>query len=135
MTRLRRPGAPWRLRVHEWRGRQPGRREGDNGIAHDVTSTPGARDDSEWHRTHVLPPTEFDELVVGQWLHIEQMNARVWWMAIGGVVVHVTVDRDGRPRHVRVEGPGDYDDPVDGCTYRLDWGAHHEDTRSNQEEV
>lgn len=132
MKRLRRPGAPWRLLVHEWRGRQPGRREGDSGIAHHITSDPDlARrlPDTESVRTHVLPPTEFDELVVGRWLHIEQVGARVWWMAIGGVVVHVTADRDGRPTHVQVAGPGDYDQPVDGCTYQLDWGAHREDTR------
>ncbi len=25
----------------------------------------------------------FDELVVGQWFHIERMDSRVWWMRIG----------------------------------------------------
>lgn len=45
--------------------------------------------------------TEFDELVVGDWLHIERMSEQEWWMQIGGVVLGVTVLRDKRKR-VRV---------------------------------
>lgn len=130
--RLRRPGSPWRLLVHEWAGRIPGSgmREGMHGTAHQVTSDPrfgGAVPDSEHSRTHVLPNTEFDELVVGSWLHAEQMDTGTWWVNLGGVTVHVTADRDGRPKHVWVAGPDDYDDPVDGCTYRLTWGKHVEE--------
>lgn len=45
--------------------------------------------------------TEFDELVVGEWLHIERMDTRDWWMGVrtpSGDVVHINfrVGRDGR---------------------------------------
>lgn len=120
MTRLRAAGARWRLLVHEPSGR-----------SHDVTSAPARRaaltarlgTDPDLTRHTVLPGTEFDELVVGTWIHLEQMDVGRWWMNIGGVTVHVRADRDGRPRHVTVHGPGDYDDPHPGCTYQLDWTA------------
>ncbi len=44
----------------------------------------------------------FDELVVDDWLHIEQMTNRTWWMRIGPpgqhLTVWVTVRKDGRTR-------------------------------------
>lgn len=71
--------------------------------------------------TTIVPGTEFDELVVGSWLHVEQMGAGRWWMNIGGVTVWVDADRDGRPKRVSVHGPLDYDGPRDGCTYDCTW--------------
>lgn len=68
----------------------------------------------------VLPGTHFDELVVGSWLHIEDMNGGTWWMSLGGVVVHVTARADGTPKQVSVDMPGGYDEPRKGCTYRHD---------------
>lgn len=38
----------------------------------------------------------FDELVVDDWLHIEQMDERSYWMRIGRDRVYVTFDADGR---------------------------------------
>lgn len=126
----RRAGAPWRLQVHEWPGMEPGM----YGACHNVFSTQSTADRSMVSRDKlgdypgkteesvtVLPGTEFDELVVGRWLHIEAMDTGYWWMNIGGVTVNVTADRDGRPKHVSVCGPGDYDDPVEGCRYELVW--------------
>lgn len=130
MTALRRPGRRWRLLVHHWAGRPAGQREGGYDISHHVSPDPafgGRYPDTPTSRTTVLPGCEFDELVVGSWLHVEQMDGGTWWMNIGGVTVHVTADRDGRPRHVWVAGPDDYDAPVDGCTYRLTWGKHIEE--------
>lgn len=69
--------------------------------------------------SHEFPDAVFDELAVGRWCHIEQMDTGLWWMNIGGVTVHVKADRDGRPRRVRVDMPGFYDEPVQGCEYRL----------------
>jgi hypothetical protein len=63
------------------------------------------------------PPSVFDELVVDQWFHMEQMDSGLWWMSIAGVVVHVNVNRDGKATRVRVDAPGDYDAPVPGVTY------------------
>lgn len=111
--RLRRAGARWRLLVH-----------GRHGPAHHVTPDPGfaARyPDGPHSRTHLIADTEFDELTVGSWLHVEQMDGSVWWMNIGGVTVHVTADRDGRPKLVWVCGPQDYDAPREGCRYELSW--------------
>ena len=79
------------------------------------------RPDAAYSRTHLIAHTEFDELTVGSWLHVEQMDTSVWWMNIGGVTVHVTADRDGRPKRVWVCGPEDYDAPREGCTYELSW--------------
>lgn len=118
MGSLRRPGGRWRLLVHEWLGKQPGT-ETRYGTAHHVSGAPGK--DGEHRRHHHLPGTEFDELVVGSWLHVEQMDAGVWWMNVGGVTLTVRVDRDGRPQHVSVYGPGDYAAPEDGVEYELTW--------------
>ena len=124
MTRLRRAGSPWRLLAHEWDGRRSGRREGGYGVAHHVTndaSFGGLTEDGEWSRTHVLPRTEFDELVCGRWLHAEQMDTGTWWLDVGGVVLWVTVDRDGRATKVTTYGPGRYASRADGCRYVLAW--------------
>ena len=61
--------------------------------------------------------------MVGRWLWAEQMDAGVWHIVIGGVVVMVRADRDGRPKRVSVHGPGDYDGPVEGCEYEVTWTA------------
>jgi hypothetical protein len=111
---LRRAGGRWRLLVHEYEGR---REDGCKyGTSHHVQPAPDRRSaDSEHSRTHVLPGTEFDELVVGHWLHVEQMNDSLWWAKIGGLVVNITVDRDGRPKSVM-----HYVEPQDGVTYAED---------------
>jgi hypothetical protein len=106
--RLRRAGASWRLLVHEPRG-----------LSHGVS--PKAKADSEHYRHHRIEGTEFDELVVGRFLHIEQQDTGLWWMSIAGVVVHVSADRDGRPTRVSVAGPGDYDGALEGVEYELVW--------------
>lgn len=144
-NRVRRAGSRWRLLAHEWR---PGSREqpGGHGTAHhyepdpDEVPRPLGDTDEEyrryaatirqqraeavakgWATYHALPGTEFDELVVDSWLHVEQMDTGTWWANIGGVTLHVRVDRDGRPKHVTVHGPGDYDYPVEGCGYEIIW--------------
>lgn len=41
----------------------------------------------------------FDELVVDNWLHIEQMSDRVWWMRIGSDLnINITISDDGEPK-------------------------------------
>lgn len=39
----------------------------------------------------------FDELVVDDWLHIEQMSNNSWWMRIGDARVLVTLNKKGAP--------------------------------------
>lgn len=105
---LRRPGARWRLLVHEMDGARSVR-------SHHVAPNPDDKHPDRKYRTHHELPanTEFDEFVVGRWLHIEQMDHATWWMNIGGLVVHVTADRDGRPTQVRA----DMEQEIDGCDY------------------
>lgn len=116
--RLRRAGSPWRLLVHE---------AGQAGASHHLTNRPSyggtAVPADAARRTHVLEATEFDELAVGRWLHIEQMDPGHWWMNIGGVTVHVEVDRDGRPRHVELSGPADPTANPE-CTYHFTRKPH-----------
>jgi hypothetical protein len=112
---LRRAGSPWRLLVHEYAG------DGMYGISHHVANTPPGGPASGWRRDLVLGNTEFDELVCGRWLHVEQMDSSVWWMQVGGVTINVRVDRDGRPKSVYVYGPGDYAEEEPGVVYELAW--------------
>jgi hypothetical protein len=111
--RLRRSGSPWTLRVHTW--------DDDVQTPSHTVSNRAVPADSEHHRGHLFPQAEFDELVVGRWLHVEQMDNATWWMNVGGVTVHVNADREGRPRRVRVNGPLDYDEPREGCEYEIEW--------------
>lgn len=117
---IRRPGSPWRLLVHEYVGRQS---DGTlYSTSHDVCNDEREQGERAFTARHVLPSTtEFDELVVGRWIHIEQMDATRWWMNVGGVVLWVEVDREGRPRHVGVHGPGEYAEPFEGCEYDNFW--------------
>lgn len=39
----------------------------------------------------------FDELVVDGWLHIEQMDKRVWWMQVGDARIVVHIPTKGEP--------------------------------------
>ena len=140
MSRLRRPGSPWRLLAHQWLGSnsKTGFRYGRSFDVSNDSGAPGRRAETLRRLSEMKPGmepltddtsytvcegTEFDELVVGRWIHIEQMDSTVWWLNIGGITVNVTVDRDGRPKVVDVYGPGDYGEPVPGCKYMLTWSA------------
>ena len=49
----------------------------------------------------------FDELVVDHWLHVEQMDERVWFVRVGEQGINVTVQSDGEvivELRVAVEG-------------------------------
>lgn len=125
MTKKRTGGARWRLLVHEF-GEKGSKMMGR---ARSVMSHPPRRLKKHAANTperlretiEVYPDTEFDELVVGQWIHIEQMDDNLWWMNIGGVTVDVRTDREGRPKQITVFGPYDYDQPREGCDYNLHW--------------
>ena len=122
----RKPGTRWRLKVNDDLGTRM------LGAARDFSSeTMNTYPDLERslpeefrsHHTDVSG-TIFDELVVDRWLHVEAMQSNVWWMNVGGVTLHVTVDRDGHPKAVSVHMPGSYDYGREGCTYTLDHEAH-----------
>lgn len=106
------------------------------GKAHHVTNQigfGGRTSDGEYSKTHLLAGAEFDELVVGSWIHVEQMDTTVWWMNVGGVTINVSVDRDGRPRAVDVYGPDDYASAREGVKYSLSWS--HDDEYTAPEEA
>jgi hypothetical protein len=115
VKKLRSAGANWRLLVHE-----PG------GVSHDVVPKTLGKPANKWGQEHVIAGTEFDELVVGRWAHIEQMDTGSWWMNISGITINLRADRDGRPKAVQVYGPGDYGDAVEGVKYDLTWSHEAE---------
>lgn len=133
MSRLRRAGSPWRILVHEYTS------HGHYGDAHHITNDANTFGRAPTHKLSaeakahleqvlarrppptVLPRTEFDELVIGRWIHLEAMGNGRWWINIGGVTIWADADREGRPTAVCVYGPGDYADPVDGVTYECTW--------------
>lgn len=39
----------------------------------------------------------FDELVVDNWLHLEQMGPKTWWMSLGDAYIWVELDSSGQP--------------------------------------
>ena len=55
----------------------------------------------------------FDELVVDYWLHIEQLDARTWWMRAGDARLQVSVEDDGA---VRLDVQRGFYDEVPGRT-------------------
>lgn len=126
-------GTDWRLLVHDYNGR--GQMYGkSHHIASDaeqgrapveLIGEDARRRADELRAEHstetVFPGSEFDELVVGRWCHIEQMDHNTWWMNVGGVVLWVKADRRGRPKSVSVHGPGTDAELVPGCEYVLDW--------------
>jgi hypothetical protein len=46
----------------------------------------------------------FDELVVDDWIHLEQMSDRHWWLQLGGACFAVVIARDGRVTVTLTEG-------------------------------
>lgn len=130
--KLRRAGGRWRILAHEI---LPGRFTGDS---HHVTSDRrfGGGDGQDtsveldgrtyWSRHIELPGTELDELVVGSWIHLEQMDTGTWWANVCGVALWVKSDRDGKPVSISVHGPGDEQPAEPGCVYHLNWSEPDE---------
>ena len=113
MTR-RCAGGMWRLLVHDRLARKAG------GILYGTSrsiasSRKLAGEDGPHMVTTVLENAEFDELVVGSAIHLEQMGEGAWWLNLGGLIVNMQIDRDGRPRMVMAEL-----EPVEGVEYRMD---------------
>ncbi len=79
------PGFNWRILAHELT--RP--RGAYTGEQIDIRSSEGRL------------PLLFDELVIDDWLHVEQMNDRDWWIGVGNQdgdewAINVTIDRDGK---------------------------------------
>lgn len=41
-------------------------------------------------------PSEVDELVIDDWLHLERMDDRVWWMQVGDARIDIVIREDGK---------------------------------------
>ncbi len=70
------PGRSWRVLVHR-----------SDGTPHPI----------ELRSEQYVARTEFDELVIGKWIHLEQMGERTWWMRVGNYTLYITIDGYGRP--------------------------------------
>lgn len=86
LPKRHRPGTSWRFLAHE------------SPRAH----TYGAKieDSSAEH-----PRSQFDELVVDGWLHLEQLGEREWWMQLGPFDINLGVGPAGEAKWVRIESP------------------------------
>ncbi len=59
----------------------------------------------------------FDELVVDDWLHVEQMDDAVWWLRVGDARLTVTLLANARQPTLEVER-GVYAPPQGATTTR-----------------
>ncbi len=50
--------------------------------------------------TSAIAGTDLDELLVGDWLHIEQMDKRHWWMSVGGCNFNVFLTKKGKVKAI-----------------------------------
>jgi len=73
------PGQEWRFLVRDWQ-------------------TP----DQEVHHLQGDGSSWFDELAVGDWLHLEWMNGWSWWMRLGDARISITIP-DGKPPIIQIE--------------------------------
>lgn len=54
-----------------------------------------AQQDGTPHHAHTTISADFDEIVVSDWLHVENMAPGVWWMRVGDAVLWVRHTKDG----------------------------------------
>lgn len=72
------PGSRWRLSAYQKGGRE---------------------------RVNLENAGVFDELVVDDWFHMEQMDTRAWWLRLGQSSVFVHIGTDGKLKISRQDGP------------------------------
>lgn len=95
-------GSAWRILAYS-----------PDGVARFDLRSPGMPETQSSLDSVAAPASVLDEVVIDSWFHLEQMGDRDWWMNIGGVVVNVSLRKDGTPKLVRVE----VEDPQPGCEY------------------
>lgn len=91
----RRPGASWRTR-------SVGRT-----MSLDVSSSKSALAHlapEKFARTVVAENQIFDELVIDDWFHLEQMDDRLWWLNIGDrdLVLWIRIPKGGKSVEISV---------------------------------
>lgn len=92
------PGFRWRILAHERTGVHS--RAVHTGKSFDVHANGKAPGGYKGIRQLLDGHWEFDELVIDDWFHIEQMDDRHWWIGVGNGGdywhVNVSIDRDGK---------------------------------------
>jgi hypothetical protein len=51
----------------------------------------------EDEKVEIANQGRFDELVVDDWLHVEQMDDNVWWLRVGDIRLFVTLSESENP--------------------------------------
>ncbi|TAK27259.1 MAG: hypothetical protein EPO40_16680 [Myxococcaceae bacterium] len=60
--------------------------------------------DEDGQRVEMQNRGTFDEIVVGEWLHVEEMRRGSYFVQLGGACFGVTIARDGRVTVMVQEG-------------------------------
>jgi hypothetical protein len=100
------PGYSWRILAHK---KKIGPRTGYDGEMLDIRSGPRwfAPTDADTGQKQLQEGAwEFDEVVIDDWFHLEQMGVRNWWLGVGNGDdywhVNVHIDTTGQA-HVSIE--------------------------------
>ena len=96
------PGRSWRILAHykdsseDIHSREYELKERRNRRAM-IEQYPSLKDYESSARRVLDKTCEFDELVLDDWLHLEQMNERAYWMRLGDAYVWIQLPAKGDP--------------------------------------
>lgn len=95
------PGRKWRVLAHDLHGNRVLDIESEDNRRREPHRL--AKSSRRTERTSV-GESEFDELVIDSWFHLEQMSRRVWSLILGDVYLSLFVRSDGLVRVTVTEG-------------------------------
>lgn len=94
------PGYRWRILAHRDKGESVSivsawtRRAADRWWK---KAMPGQKRPAAEREQVVREPSCFDELVIDNWFHLEQMDSRTWWVCVAGYHIWVRIPTKGEP--------------------------------------
>jgi hypothetical protein len=102
-------GKRWRILANEDRGDRRVELHSPEYVAESKKAARKQKVPTDYYDGKPVAPfsTVFDELVIDDWFHLEQMDDNQWWMRIGDAMVNVRV-KDGKAAEVLIER-GQYD--------------------------
>lgn len=115
----------YRFTVDRW---NPKRKQYDHTV--ELTSDERRESGELLEVVHRPDHSSVDEVVIGDWLHIEAMDRKTYWMNVAGVTLWVGLGKDGSVKSVRVHAAGEYDLPRDGVEYEIDCGHDHSESEA-----
>jgi len=59
------------------------------------------------NRVYAAGPTEFDELVIDEWFHLEMMSDRQYWMRVGALDISIEIGERGQMKSMYVTAEHD----------------------------